>query len=239
MTWGCFVVLLEPIADGVTATLKSGPSGAAQILWKESGTGVKWAVVRVGNPVPFEIVRFSGVCMIDSANPAAKNPGVSSAYSEGSTAEGQPGKPTDQQWLLMKFAGGPFTLPWQDWNWHVPVVVSAAGGDEGWFVYWAQLILNDFHVADDPPLECATWATSPIDTIWTLGGNGVSAKIPTSLARFPDGQSLNIKWVNSCLNHEVAHGVALRPHSWWGWGDPPPDLSATIQVDYTKCRIVA
>ena len=28
--------------------LWSGASGAAQILWKESGTGVKWAVVRLG-----------------------------------------------------------------------------------------------------------------------------------------------------------------------------------------------
>ncbi|MBN1553954.1 MAG: hypothetical protein JXA11_04360 [Phycisphaerae bacterium] len=73
---GKFVVLAEPIkagaigkalALGVTpvqisvtaesdkyadigdaAKLTSGASGAAQILWKESGTGTKWAVVRLG-----------------------------------------------------------------------------------------------------------------------------------------------------------------------------------------------
>jgi hypothetical protein len=38
------------IADGVIANLKSGTSGAAQILWKEDDaeTGVMWAVVRIG-----------------------------------------------------------------------------------------------------------------------------------------------------------------------------------------------
>ncbi|MCG3177995.1 MAG: hypothetical protein BIFFINMI_00318 [Phycisphaerae bacterium] len=36
------------ISDGSTASLASGPSGAATILWKETGTGEKWAVVRFG-----------------------------------------------------------------------------------------------------------------------------------------------------------------------------------------------
>jgi hypothetical protein len=75
---GRFVVLLEPIAaskigqacasgvtiarvdvvdtehqfadvsDGSAAQLKSAEGGAGAILWKESGTGVKWAVVRIG-----------------------------------------------------------------------------------------------------------------------------------------------------------------------------------------------
>ena len=36
------------IADGSTASLTSGPSGAATILWKETGTGEKWAIVRFG-----------------------------------------------------------------------------------------------------------------------------------------------------------------------------------------------
>lgn len=35
-------------AEGQAASLKSGSSGVAQILWKEAGTGVKWAVVRIG-----------------------------------------------------------------------------------------------------------------------------------------------------------------------------------------------
>lgn len=30
--------------------LQSGPLGSAQILWKEEGTGLKWAVVRLGRP---------------------------------------------------------------------------------------------------------------------------------------------------------------------------------------------
>jgi len=77
---GKFVVLLEPVASGaiaravlagVTAArvnvtdsgnqyadvedgqcgeLLGGLSGTAQILWKEEGTGVKWAVLRLGNP---------------------------------------------------------------------------------------------------------------------------------------------------------------------------------------------
>jgi hypothetical protein len=36
------------VADGQCGYLASGTTGAAQILWKESGTGTKWAVVRVG-----------------------------------------------------------------------------------------------------------------------------------------------------------------------------------------------
>jgi len=77
---GKFVVLLEPVAsgaigramlagvtparvnvtdsgnqyadveDGHCGELLGGLSGTAQILWKEDGTGVKWAVLRLGNP---------------------------------------------------------------------------------------------------------------------------------------------------------------------------------------------
>lgn len=36
------------IADGSAASLTSGPSGAATILWKESGTGLVWAIIRFG-----------------------------------------------------------------------------------------------------------------------------------------------------------------------------------------------
>ena len=41
------------VAEGQTANLKSGPFGAAQILWKESGTGLKWAVVQMGLPAGY------------------------------------------------------------------------------------------------------------------------------------------------------------------------------------------
>jgi hypothetical protein len=36
------------VSDGDTDKLKSGGSGAAQIIWKETGTGTKWAIVRLG-----------------------------------------------------------------------------------------------------------------------------------------------------------------------------------------------
>jgi hypothetical protein len=36
------------VGDEVAGHLVSAVSGAAEILWKESGTGVKWAVVRLG-----------------------------------------------------------------------------------------------------------------------------------------------------------------------------------------------
>ena len=44
------------IADAETGHLESGSSGSAQILKKESGTGEKWALVRVSNVSPFSLV---------------------------------------------------------------------------------------------------------------------------------------------------------------------------------------
>ena len=38
------------IYDTDAEKLKTAPHGAAQILWKETGTGIKWAVVRLGTP---------------------------------------------------------------------------------------------------------------------------------------------------------------------------------------------
>jgi hypothetical protein len=40
------------ISNGETSYLKSAKTGAAQILWKESGTGTKWAIVRLSIPEP-------------------------------------------------------------------------------------------------------------------------------------------------------------------------------------------
>ena len=39
------------VADGDSTVLRSGFSGAAQIVWVESGTGIKWAIVQIGLPV--------------------------------------------------------------------------------------------------------------------------------------------------------------------------------------------
>ncbi len=41
------------IADGESGFLQSYPAGSARIMWKESGTGEKWAVLLLGNsPLP-------------------------------------------------------------------------------------------------------------------------------------------------------------------------------------------
>lgn len=36
------------VADGQAGYLASGDSGVARIMWKESGTGLKWAMIRIG-----------------------------------------------------------------------------------------------------------------------------------------------------------------------------------------------
>ena len=36
------------VKDGEATMLESAPTGSARIIWKESGTGTKWAVVRLG-----------------------------------------------------------------------------------------------------------------------------------------------------------------------------------------------
>jgi hypothetical protein len=40
------------VNDGTCVTLKTGPKGAAVILWKESGTGQKWGVVHLAGSGP-------------------------------------------------------------------------------------------------------------------------------------------------------------------------------------------
>ena len=45
------------VAHGTCGYLESKPVGGAQILWKEAGTGIRWAVVRLG-PVATDICRF-------------------------------------------------------------------------------------------------------------------------------------------------------------------------------------
>ena len=38
------------VTGGQTQYLQSGTKGSSVILWKETGTGVKWAVVRITGP---------------------------------------------------------------------------------------------------------------------------------------------------------------------------------------------
>ncbi|MCL2645586.1 MAG: hypothetical protein FWD61_01110 [Phycisphaerales bacterium] len=62
------------IADGKTANLKAKHYGAATILWREGGTGVQWALVRLGPPLPTCIfpvkLKQTGGEQGDEENPA-------------------------------------------------------------------------------------------------------------------------------------------------------------------------
>jgi hypothetical protein len=48
------------VAAGQTGYLASGSSGLAQILWKETGTGLKWAIVRLGGGSGGGRIAFTG-----------------------------------------------------------------------------------------------------------------------------------------------------------------------------------
>lgn len=62
------------IADGVTANLKVSMQGSAGILWRAGGTGVQWAVVRLGKAIPMHVFPVEltqvGGAQGDEANPA-------------------------------------------------------------------------------------------------------------------------------------------------------------------------
>lgn len=64
------------IADGVTAHLEANSQGSAAILWRAGGTGVQWAIVRLGQPVSAQSVIFPvmlsqiGGAQGDGENPA-------------------------------------------------------------------------------------------------------------------------------------------------------------------------
>jgi len=77
------------VNDGTATSLRSGSSGAARILWKDSGTGIKWAIVRIGpaaskgtasNPAAMLPVAFETEAAQtdawDLASPAAGTDGV-------------------------------------------------------------------------------------------------------------------------------------------------------------------
>jgi hypothetical protein len=62
------------IADGATANLKAHHRGSAAILWRAGGTGVQWAVVRLGKPIPLHVfpveLSQTGGDQGDEENPA-------------------------------------------------------------------------------------------------------------------------------------------------------------------------
>jgi hypothetical protein len=62
------------VADGVTANLEAVHSGSADILWRAGGTGVQWAIVRLGkrvlrHPFPVDLAQ-SGGSQGDETTPA-------------------------------------------------------------------------------------------------------------------------------------------------------------------------
>ena len=62
------------IFDGYGLGLFADPNGSASILWKEEGTGLKWAIVRFGNRqrmgvFPVDLTQVGGA-QGDEANPA-------------------------------------------------------------------------------------------------------------------------------------------------------------------------
>ena len=63
---------IAEIAGGVTANLVAHPQGSAAILWRAGGTGVQWAVVRLGNApglhvFPVELSQVGGSAGGESA----------------------------------------------------------------------------------------------------------------------------------------------------------------------------
>ena len=62
------------IADGVTENLMATHCGSAAILWREGGTGVQWAVVRLGKLMPVRVFPVDlaqvGGSQGDEENPA-------------------------------------------------------------------------------------------------------------------------------------------------------------------------
>lgn len=50
---GCYA----DVKDGDSEALKVYPVGSARVLWKEEGSGVKWALVRLGSPPEFLFVK--------------------------------------------------------------------------------------------------------------------------------------------------------------------------------------
>lgn len=60
------------IDDGTMSHLKLAPSGSAQVLYRESGTGEKWAIVRLGNPR----ASFPILCTAQTTGVVAKSNGT-------------------------------------------------------------------------------------------------------------------------------------------------------------------
>ena len=80
------------IVDGATANLEAKRSGAASVLWREGGTGVQWALVRLGPPMPAHVfpvnLEQTGGEQGDEENPATWTYDVSDPATDEVLAEG-------------------------------------------------------------------------------------------------------------------------------------------------------
>ncbi|MCL2646106.1 MAG: hypothetical protein FWD61_03760 [Phycisphaerales bacterium] len=90
------------IADGKTANLKAKHYGAATILWREGGTGVQWALVRLGSPMKAQVfpVKLKQVYgeQGDEKKPATWTYDVSDAITDDTLAEGVNPTSSPHQW---------------------------------------------------------------------------------------------------------------------------------------------
>jgi hypothetical protein len=161
------------VEDGVMSRLKTGTSGAAQVLWKESGTGEKWGVVRLGLAPPFSFTPLDGACRIDEANPGTAYPDTITMANQhtgyASLGIAYPDTGTNEC-LLVHFAAPVKTLSYHS---RVLIPVKSATswtlGNNSYNVFQAdygchlqmKLITADFATSG---AECATWNTRPATT---------------------------------------------------------------------------
>jgi hypothetical protein len=133
------------IINGVTAGLLAGDRGAAAILWKEPGVGIKWAVVRLGAFQPRSV--FPVALTVASA-----------AYGDASTPTAHTYDVVDLDGAALASAINPSTSPHQ---WKRPTIGRYAPATFG-HAYWdpnatadAGLVIT--WINETPELEaCAT-----------------------------------------------------------------------------------
>lgn len=116
------------IDDGETAHLISGTDKPAKILWKESGTGVKWAVILIGGGAPAAPSSVAtGFAMVAQDIPAMQSAfdydDILTAPPTGSMTQGE-----GMGWL-MKPLGNHYLEADADTDWKKWECVSASGDD--------------------------------------------------------------------------------------------------------------
>jgi hypothetical protein len=242
------------VKDGDITQLQSGVSGAAQILSKQNGTGTKWAIIRMGNPVPFDVVPFDGSCMIDEANPDAQNP---NAFSITNVLTGGPaylgiGYPDDgtERRLLIKFRR-PVVAGWsttvnlvleQAAQWTIDNNSGVNFPAEVGMMFKVDLVTSNFDYEGE---NCATWndvegENPTIETaeekqgqILVNGNQFHSQGNPSRVIVSYGGYGVSLH--GACIL-EVGHGsppvygLMVSVSHWWelGWGVRLWEASSTM-----------